>query len=259
MGCCELSSGFESMENTSYVALSREAALWRQMAVVANNMANANTPGFKAEQVMFTSYLAKSKSDASPFGRKLAFVQDIGTLHDTREGPLSQTGDPLDIAIHGPGYYTVDTPAGPRYTRDGHFQLDSNGMVVTSAGYPLLQGNGNPIVVAPGESGITVAGDGTISTENGQIGQIQVVNFANEQQLQPLGDGTFTTTQSPQPLAHANVVQGMLEDSNVQPVGEMTNMLNILRNYEGVMNMIQSEHDRQMKAVDTLSGAQAQA
>ena len=247
------------MENTSYVALSREAALWRQMAVTANNMANANTPGFKAEQMMFTSYLAKTKSDTSPFGRTMSFVQDYGVLHDTREGPLTQTGDSLDIAIHGPGYYTVDTPAGPRYTRDGHFQLDSNGMVVTSSGYPLIQANGNPIVVAPGESSITVAGDGTISTENGQIGQIQVVTFPNEQELQPLGDGTYSTTQTATPLPHANVVQGMLEQSNVQPIAEMTGMLNTLRNYEGVMNMIQSEHDRQMKAIDTLSGAQAQA
>ena len=246
------------MENTSYVALSREAALWRQMAVVAHNMANANTPGFKAEQMMFTTYVAKTKSDTSPFGQKLAFVQDYGTLHDTREGPLTETGDSLDIAIHGPGYYTVDTPAGQRFTRDGHFQLDSNGMVVTSSGYPVLQANGNPIVVAPGESSIEVAGDGTISTENGQIGKLQVVTFPNEQELQPLGDGTYSTTQTPAPLAQASVVQGMLEQSNVQPIAQMTDMLNILRNYEGVMNMIQNEHDRQMKAIDTLSGAQAQ-
>jgi len=247
------------MENTSYVALSRESALWRQMAVVANNMANANTPGFKAEQMMFTSYLAKTKSDTTPFGRKLAFVQDFGVLHNTAEGPLEQTGNPLDIAIHGPGYFQVDTPGGPRYTRDGHFQLDSTGMVVTSAGYPLLQQNGNPIVIAPTESQITIAGDGTVNTENGVVGQIQVVNFANEQQLQPMGDGTYQTTQNAIPVAHASVAQGMLEESNVQPVAEMTSMLNILRNYEGVMNMIQSEHDRQMKAIDTLSGAQAQA
>jgi len=247
------------MENTSYVALSREAALWRQMAVVANNMANANSPGFKAEQMMFTTYLAKTKSDTTPFGRSLSFVQDFGVLHNTSEGPLTETGNPLDIAIHGPGYYAVDTPGGPRYTRDGHFQLDSTGMVVTSSGYPLLQQNGNPIVIAPTESQITIAGDGTVNTENGVVGQIQVVNFANEQQLQPMGDGTYETTQTATPLAHANVAQGMLEESNVQPVAEMTSMLNILRNYEGVMNMIQSEHDRQMKAIDTLSGAQAQA
>ena len=247
------------MDNASYVALSRETALWRQMAVVGNNMANANTPGFKGEQMMFTSYLAKTKSDASPFGRKLAFAQDYGVLHDTREGPLTQTGDSLDVAIHGPGYYTVDTPGGQRFTRDGHFRLDATGMMVTSAGYPVLQKNGNPIVFAPNESSITIAGDGTISTENGVIGNLLVSNFPNEQLLQPMGDGTYQTTQTPTPVAHANVVQGMIEDSNVQPVAEMTNMLNILRNYEGVMNLIQSEHDRQLKAIDTLSGAQAQA
>jgi flagellar basal-body rod protein FlgF len=247
------------MDNTSYIALSREAALWRQMAVVANNMANANTPGFKSEQMMFTSYLAKTKSDETPFGRKLAFAQDYGVLHDTREGPLTQTGDPLDIAIHGPGYYTVDTPGGQRYTRAGHFRLDESGMVVTTAGYPVLQENGNPIVLAPGEKSITVAGDGTISTENGQIGKLMVSNFANEQLLQPMGDGTFQTSQNPVPVSRPNVVQGMLEESNVQPVVEMTNMLNIMRSYEGVMNMIQNEHDRQMKAIETLSGVQAQA
>jgi flagellar basal-body rod protein FlgF len=247
------------MDNTSYIALSRESALWRQMGVVANNMANANTPGFKAEQMMFTSYLAKSKSDASPFDRKLAFAQDVGVLHNTSEGPLSQTGDPLDVAIHGPGYYTVDTPGGPRYTRAGHFHLDETGMMVTSAGYPVLQTNGNPIVFAPGEASITIAGDGTISTENGVIGKLQVSTFDNEQQLTPSGDGTFQTTATPTPLAQANVVQGMIEDSNVQPVVEMTNMLNILRSYEGVMNMIQGEHDRQLKAIDTLSASQAQA
>ncbi len=251
--------GTDTMDNTSYIALSREAGLWRQMAVVANNMANANTPGFKAEQMMFTSYIAKTKSDESPFGRKLAFSQDIGVLHDTREGPLTNTGDTLDIAIHGPGYYTVDTPSGQRYTRAGHFRLDENGMVVTEAGYPLLQTNGNPIVLAPGEQSITVAGDGTITTENGQIGKIQVSTFANDQLLQPMGDSTYQTAQTPAPLARPYLVQGMLEESNVQPVAEMTNMMQIMRNYEGVMNMIQSEHDRQLKAVDTLSGAQAQA
>ncbi len=247
------------MDNTSYIALSREAALWRQMGVVANNMANANTPGFKSEQMMFTSYLAKSKTDQSPFDRKLSFAQDVGVLHDTREGPLTQTGDSLDIAIHGPGYYTVDTPGGQRYTRAGHFRLDATGMVVTTAGYPVLQQNGQPIVMAPGEKSISVAGDGTISTENGQIGKMQVSNFANEQQLQPMGDGTYQTSQSPITVQRPNLVQGMLEESNVQPVVEMTNMLNIMRSYEGVMNMIQGEHDRQMKAIDTLSGVQAQA
>lgn len=247
------------MDNTSYIALSREAALWRQMGVVANNMANANTPGFKSEQMMFTSYLAKTKSDQTPFGRKLSFAQDYGVLHDTREGPLTQTGDSLDLAIHGPGYYTVDTPGGQRYTRAGHFRLDETGMVVTTAGYPVLQQNGQPIVLAPGEKSISVAGDGTISTENGQIGVLQVSNFANEQLLQPMGDGTYQTAQAPVTVQRPSVVQGMLEESNVQPVSEMTNMLSIMRNYEGVMNMIQNEHDRQMKAIDALSGAQAQA
>lgn len=247
------------MENTSYIALSREAALVRQMEVVANNMANANTPAFKAEQMMFTTYGVQTKATSTPFGRNLSFVQDVGVMRDTQEGPLTQTGDPLDLAIHDKGYFVVDTPAGQRYTRAGHFHLDETGMMVTSSGYPILQSNGNPFIFAPNETDISVAGDGTVSTENGTIGQIQIVKFANEQSLRAAGDGTYQTTSTPTTVTTPSIVQGMLEQSNVQPVSEMTSMLNILRSYEGVMNMIQSEHDRQLKAIDALSEAQLQA
>jgi flagellar basal-body rod protein FlgF len=244
------------MENTSYIALSRETALLRQMDVVANNMANVNTPAYKAQQMMFTQYLVKTPSDNTPFGRKLAFTQDVGVLRNTSEGPLTQTGDQLDIALHGAGYFVVDSPSGPHYTRAGHFQLDSNGMVVTPSGAPLLTKTNQPIVVAPNETQISIAGDGTVSTENGQIGQIQVVSFPNDQNLRASGDGTYDTTDTPTPVTTPSMVQGMLESSNVEPVSQMTDMLSILRNYEGIMNLIQLEHDRQLKAVDSLSEAQ---
>jgi flagellar basal-body rod protein FlgF len=247
------------MENTSYVALSRQAALWRQLEVVANNMANANTPAYKSQQVMFEDYVVRTKSNTSPFGRQISFVHDFGTIRDTAEGPVTKTDAKLDVAIHGDGYFTLDTPAGPRYTREGHFQLDENGMVVSAAGYPVLATNGSPIVLAPNETEVNIASDGTISTENGVIGKLGVVTFDNDQQLQASGDGTYQTVQTANAVDRPNLVQGMLEQSNVQPVLEMTNMMSILRNYEGVQTIIQNEQDRQMKALPILSGSQQQA
>lgn len=247
------------MENTQYIALSRQAALWRQMEVVANNIANANTPAYKAEQMMFTDYMVKTKSESSAFGRKLSFVQDVGTLRDTREGPLTDTGAPLDVALHDDGYFVVDTPAGQRYTREGHFRLDETGMLVTSTGYPVLQKTGQPVVFAPNESQITIAPDGTVSTENGTIGKLRVVKFDNEQQLRKAGDGTYQTKADPTELDRPQVVQGMLENSNVEPVLETTHMMTILRNYEGVQKMIDNEQSRSLKAMQVLSQVQQSA
>lgn len=244
------------MENTSYVALSRQAALWRQMEIVANNMANANTNAYKGEEAMFSDYMVKTKSDTTPFGRKVSYVQDVGTLRDTREGTLSTTGNQLDVALHNDGYFVADTPAGARYTRDGHFSLDENGMLVTSTGYPVLQKNGQPVVFAPNESQITIAQDGTISTENGVIANLRVVKFDNEQMMRKAGNNAYQTDQTPTDVERPNIQQGMLEESNVQPVVEVTRMVSILRNYEGVQKMIENEHDRQMKAMQILSQSQ---
>lgn len=247
------------MDNTSYVALSRQNALWKQMEVVANNMANLNTVGFKAEEVMVAEDDVKTKSDTTPFGRQVAFVHDLGTVRDPKEGPLQKTDAPLDVAIHGSGYFTLDTPGGPRYTRAGHFRLDENGMVVSDAGYPVMQANGTPIIVAPNEAQINIANDGTVSTENGQIGQMQVVNFANEQDLKKAGDGTYITNDTATPVARPYLSQGMLEDSNVEAISQMTTMLTVMRNYQSIQNILDNEQDRIVKAMPILSGSQQQA
>src|SRR6185437_11408288 len=121
-----------SMENATYVALSSQMALQRQMDVVANNLANASTPAFKGEEMLFSQYLVQPRG-----GSPLAFVEDSGTVRDLRQGPIAKTGNPLDLAIAGQGYFAVQTPLGARYTRNGHFQLDSQGQIVTSQGYPV--------------------------------------------------------------------------------------------------------------------------
>jgi flagellar basal-body rod protein FlgF len=247
------------MENTSYVALSRQTALWKQMEVVANNMANLNTTGFKAEEVWVGEADVKTKSDTTPFGRTVAYVHNLGTVRDPKEGPLSKTGAPLDVAIHGAGYFALDTPSGMHYTRAGHFRLDENGMIVSSEGYPLMQANNQPIIVAPNEAQINIAGDGTVSTENGQIGQMKIVSFANEQDLKKAGDGTYITNATATAVARPQLSQGMLEDSNVEAISQMTQMLTVMRNYQSVQNILDNEQDRIVKAMPVLSGSQSQA
>jgi flagellar basal-body rod protein FlgF len=247
------------MDNTSYVALSRQSALQKQMDVIANNMANLNTVGFKSEEMMVAQADVKTKSDTTPFGRQVSFVRDLGTVRDPKEGALTKTGAPLDVAIHGSGYFTLDSPGGARYTRAGHFRLDENGMIVSGDGMPVMQANGTPIIVAPNEAQINIAGDGTVSTENGQIGQMRIVSFDNEQDLKNDGDGTYITTATANTVARPNLTQGMLEDSNVEAISQMTTMLTVMRSYQSIQNILDNEQDRIMKAMPVLSGSQQQA
>jgi flagellar basal-body rod protein FlgF len=242
------------MQNATYIALSGQMAVQRQMDVIANNLANANTPGFKGEEMLFSQYLVEPRGTNNP----LAYVEDAGTVRDLRQGPIAQTGNPLDLAISGQGYFPVQTPLGPRYTRNGHFQLDSQGRIVTTDGYPLIGAGGQPIVAAPGSRGITVAPDGTVSagqagsTQQATIGTVQVVDFAVPQAVTPAANGLWVTDQTPQP-ANATIQQGMIEDSNVQPVVELTRMLAISRESGMVSSFLSEEDQRRSNAIDKIS------
>ena len=245
------------MQNTSYIALSRQTALWRQMESVANNMANANTPAFKGEQMMFREFLVPTRSSESAVGNKLSFVQDVGLLRDVREGPMSKTDNTLDFAIRGDGYFQIETESGMRYGRNGHFRLDQTGMLVNSQGFAVMDDRDQPIVFAPNETEIQVSPDGTVSTENGRVAKLKVVKFANDQELRNAGDSLYETAQDPEVVDRPSIIQGMMEESNVQPVVEMTKMTQILREYEGVQKMLDNEHERQLKAIQVLSNAKA--
>jgi flagellar basal-body rod protein FlgF len=247
------------MDTTSYVAWSRQDALQKQIDVIANNMANLNTVGFKSEEMMVAQADVKTKSDTTPFGRQVSFVRDLGTVRDPKEGPMTKTGAPLDVAIHGSGYFTLDSPGGARYTRAGHFRLDENGMIVSGEGLPVMQANGTPIIVAPNEAQINIANDGTVSTENGQIGQMRIVAFDNEQDLKKAGDGTYITNDTANTVARPQLTQGMLEDSNVEAISQMTSMLTVMRSYQSIQNILDNEQDRILKAMPVLSGSQQQA
>jgi flagellar basal-body rod protein FlgF len=255
------------MELPVYVTLSRQTALQRQMDVVANNLANINTPAYKDQSLSFAQYLMPGGDPNVKGDNKIAFVQDVATVPDLTEGPLSHTGNPLDFAIHGKGYFTVNTKDGVRYTRYGSFSLDNKGQLVTNDGHPLLDTNGQPIVIPNGTNGVEVAHDGTVSTRNPNnpgkdtvVGRLGLVQFNNEYALKREAGGLMNPGKmQPQPAQGAEVIQGMIEKSNVKGVVEMTKLIETSRRYNQTAKMITSEHDRQKLAIKLLGSPAGQA
>jgi flagellar basal-body rod protein FlgF len=235
------------MQAAAYIALSSQMALHRQMDVVANNLANSSTPAFKAERMLFSEFLNRGSAS-----QPLSFVQDLGTVRDTKQGPITRTGNSLDLALQGDGYLKVETPLGIRYTRNGHFQLDGTGQVVTAQGYPVLGDGDRPLTVPTDASDITVTRDGTVSTAQGEAGRIDVVRFDNERDLVPASGGFYVTEAQPVAATGTVVLQGMIEESNVEPIVEMTRMMNIAHNFSFAKDLGDSENDRTRSAIDKL-------
>lgn len=238
------------MENTLFVALSRQKVLRSNMDVIANNVANASTPGFKGEQMMFVEYLAEAGSSRNP--SELSFVQDIGIARNFAPGQLNHTGNPLDMAIEGKGWFVVQTPQGEQYTRNGRFQLDKDGQLVSSHGHPVLGKGGQKIVLGLNDRKIEVTGDGGIKSESGQW-QLEIVSFENEQALRKVNGSLYRTEADPKEAEDAKVTQGVLEASNVEPIVEVTRMISALRDYQSAQRMIQTEHERQRRAIQTIT------
>ncbi len=232
------------MENTSLIALSRQGTLRRNLNIIANNLANMNTTGFKAKKMMFVEHLARSDGGNSIAGQPISFVRDIATLRDTAAGTLKETGNPLDMAIRGPGYFVIETEDGERYTRNGHFRLDETGKMVAKGGQPVLSDSGQPFFFSPEDSEIKVAPDGTVSTENGDLGRIRVVRFDNDQELRETAGGLLTSESPPQDVETPDVAQNMLENSNVQPIMEIARMIAVERAYSDVKRFIAREDER---------------
>jgi flagellar basal-body rod protein FlgF len=241
------------MDNATYVATSRLVAQQRAMDVLGDNIANAGTPGFKAERVLFSDWLARQQ-DAQPprGGRTIAYTQDRATYRELQPGSLSHTGNPLDIAITGDGFFTVGTAQGPRLTRAGRFALMPDGTVADQAGNALLDTNGKPLQIAQADTRITIAGDGTVSSENGEIGKIGVVKPNDPMRLQAEGGRLARADTPTTPITTPKIVQGAVEESNVQPITEMTRMMTDLREFQFVSQFVQGESDRQQSTIDKI-------
>lgn len=244
------------MENTSLIVLSRQGTFRRQMNVVAHNIANMNTAGFKGEKMMFIEYLVKNPSGARISGDQLAFVRDIATARDLSEGPLEKTGNPLDVALRGDGYFVIETEDGERYSRSGRFHLDEGGQLVTQQGDPVLSDGGQPFFFSTEDKDISIARDGTVATENGELGRIRVVEFENQQKLQVTAGGLYETEEQPEDVDSPDVVQGMLEGSNVEPIIELTRMIEVSRSYQAANKFIEREDERMRKVARELAGTE---
>ncbi len=240
------------MDNSALIGLSRQAALRRQLDVIANNLANVNTAGFKNEQVLFAEYLMPV-AEASAFSgddRGLSYVQDGQPLNDFGAGSQQQTGNPLDVAIDGDAWFVVETPDGERFTRNGAFTINPAGQLSSADGQPVL-GDGGPIVFAAGEAGIEIARDGTISSDAGLKGKLRLVNFENPDTVRREG-GTLFAGENPLPAEGVTVVQGAIEGSNVRAVVEMTRLIEVTRAYTSIAKILSDSDRMRVDAVDRL-------
>ncbi|MCW5687722.1 MAG: flagellar basal-body rod protein FlgF [Pseudolabrys sp.] len=254
------------MENAYLVGLSRQVALSRELDVVANNIANINTSGYKANGAIFEEFISRTaRSDgASRNDSRVSFVRDRATWTDLSQGPMERTGNPLDVALDGRGFLTVQTPRGDRYTRNGGLLINAQGQLVTTEGFQVL-GDGGPIVFQPNDKDISISRDGVISVREGneartesQRGKLRIVDFANAGRLQKDGNGTFMAPQGVDPITpdvdkRPAVLQGMIEKSNVRGVIEMTRMIEVTRTYTQVATILQQQADMRRSAIEKLA------
>jgi flagellar basal-body rod protein FlgF len=242
------------MDNTTTIALSRLTAQSRTMGVLADNIANMNTPGYKAERMLFADWLSPQQDTSLPSGqRTLDFTQDLATYREQQAGPLTHTGNPLDIAIGSAGFFTVGTARGPRLTRAGHFSLNAQRQIVDMQGEALLDTQGKPLTLGPQDSHISIAGDGTLSSDSGQIGRIGIVAPGDANRMQAEGGELYAAGSPTNSVAAPKLVQGAVEGSNVQPVLEVTRMMTLEREFQFVTQFVQAEADRQQNAIDKIA------
>ena len=244
------------MENALYVGLSRQVVLRRQLSVIANNIANAETPGFKAQRMQFGMYMVEAGRDGAGRDPRMAMVVDRSVVRDTRAGTMERTGNPLDLAIQGDGYLVVETESGPRYTRAGRLAIDDEGRLVDSNRLPLLGDDDQPITIPRGSGTLVITPDGSVSGELGAIGRLKLVAFDREADMKPLGGGLLASNEAPREAEDVQIAQGMLEGSNVQPILEMTRMIEISRQYQSTQKLLQDEHNRQRDSISRLAGTQ---
>lgn len=234
------------MDAAGYATLNRQSGLMREMGVVANNIANASTTGFRREGVVFSEFVAALDQDPS-----LSMAHASGRHVDLSQSTLSQTGGQFDFAIQGEGFFLIDTPQGQRLTRAGSFTPSAEGELVTPDGYRLLDAGGAPIFVPPDAKGVALASDGTLSANGQPIAQVGLWQPSDPLSLRHQA-GTLFAADAVEPSEGATVMQGMLEDSNVQPVSEIARMIEVQRAYELGQKFLDAEDERVRGVIQAL-------
>jgi flagellar basal-body rod protein FlgF len=217
------------MESSLYVGLSRQIVLNRAMALVANNVANANTAGYRAQNPMFKEFISKERYDKND----LSMVYDEGQYDSTQAGTIQLTGNPYDVALSGPGFIGVQTPSGQiQYTRAGNFTVNNNNELVTSSGFKVAGPGGDGISIPTGATEVKITDEGEVAADGNIVGRIGVFEFDNLQDLKPEGNNLYSAPVAGRPAIETKMIQGSLEGSNVNAIQETTRMIEILRSYQ---------------------------
>ncbi len=236
------------MDNAGYTALTRQSGLMAEMRTVANNLANMSTTGYRHEGVIFSEFIIPLHDEAGSLSMAAAEVRQT----DQRQGPISQTNGTFDFAIEGEGFFLIETPDGQRLTRAGAFTPNGEGELVNPDGYRLLDAGGAPIFIPPDARAISVARDGTLSADGNPLAQIGLYRPANPLSLMREDGVLFRADDGIEPLEEASVLQGFLEESNVDPVREIARMIEVQRAYELGQNFLDREDDRIRAVLQTL-------
>jgi len=241
------------MNSGMYSALSGSLTAMKRLDVISNNLANVNTPGFKKDKMAFESMLAGNVNPPLvPQGSTADPILQKENLYiDYSSGPVSQTGNVLDLAIDGDGFFVVSTPNGPAYTRQGNFRSSADGTLVTADGYPVL-GDGGPVKLPGGT--IDVGSDGVVTVDGVPSGTLSLVDFQKPYKLTKTGSALFVPSdpQAKPQQATGNVRQGHLEGSNVETITEMVQMIETSRYFETCQRVIRGFDDMASKAANDI-------
>lgn len=236
------------------IAYTRQKSLFDRLEVLANNLANTETNGFKSDLSVYMKNNNKIDGERNPTSKMLMST-------DLSAGTFRATGRPLDIAIDGDGFFEVDTPLGPRFTRAGSFSLDDQGQIITAQGY-VVQGSGGAVALDPNDTEIRIDKNGEISALNNgeQVvrGQIGVVTFADKSQLKKVGNSLFSSETAPENAATGTytISQGTLEQSNVNSISQITELIDVTRGVQQVAKIIDTQYQLERNAVSRIAGTQ---
>jgi flagellar basal-body rod protein FlgF len=242
------------MDSTLYVALSHMNAMRRRMDMTANNVANMNTHGYREEKPLFQEILQKDSRSQG-----VSYVQDARSVRNVTNGPLEETGHTYDVALQGAGFFAVKHPTTGEvtYTRDGRFRVNNTGQLVNTQGFSVMGEGGAALSIPTTARQVVITSDGTILADAANVGQMQVAQFDNELLLKKMEDGRYQAPPTLSPNGKregVQVMQGMIEGSNVNPVVALTEMVDIARGYERAERIVSNEDERIRDAIRKLSG-----
>jgi len=236
------------MENAGYTTLTRQSGLLRELQIVANNIANASTTGYRQEGLIFGEYV-KEVEEGPSISMALGNIRNTSML----QGGLRQTNGTLDFAIEGDGFFLIETPAGERLTRSGSFSLSPQGDLVTSDGFRVLDAGGAPIFIPPDAADLSVSADGTLSADGRPLAQMGLVRPIEPFDLIREDGVMFRTDGGTEPVIDTRILQGFVEGSNVDPLSQIARMIEVQRAYEMGQSFLESENERIRAALETFT------